>query len=286
MKKQVAFWLTMCCRAKYLVLDEPVDGLDPVMRRQVWSLMMGDVAERGTTVLVSSHNLREINEVCDTAALLHNGKIIFSSELDNLKGDIHKLQLAFSDNTQEITREQLEETGLEMRIVMECKANKAIRTLSIVMMVISGIAVAGAVAVIVLDKKGIIKLKSAAKVKENADVQAESVENTETPVDVVEEEKGIILEQMKNDPKNASKPENIKEKMIEGRINKFFESACLVDQGYVKEDKITVGQYTENTAKELGGSIKINSFVKFERGEGLEKKEEDFASEIEKLVNG
>ena len=74
--------------------------------------------------------------------------------------------------------------------------------------------------------------------------------------------------------------------MIEGRINKFFESACLVDQGYVKEDKVTVGQYTEATAKELGGSIKINSFVKFERGEGLEKKEEDFASEIEKLVNG
>jgi elongation factor Ts len=106
------------------------------------------------------------------------------------------------------------------------------------------------------------------------------------PESVLANEKEIALTQINNDPKNASKPENIKEKMIEGRINKFFESACLVDQGYVKEDKITVGQYTENTAKELGGSIKINSFVKFERGEGLEKKEEDFASEIEKLVNG
>ena len=106
------------------------------------------------------------------------------------------------------------------------------------------------------------------------------------PESVLANEKEIALTQINNDPKNASKPENIKEKMIEGRINKFFESACLVDQGYVKEDKITVGQYTENTAKELGGSIKSNSFVKFERGEGLEKKEEDFASEIEKLVNG
>ena len=108
----------------------------------------------------------------------------------------------------------------------------------------------------------------------------------DVPESVIENEKEIILTQIKNDPKNASKPENIKEKMIEGRINKFYESACLVDQGYVKEDKITVGQYTENTGKELGGKIKINSFVKFERGEGLEKREDDFASEIEKLVNG
>lgn len=65
MQKQAAFWLTMCCMPEYLILDEPVDGLDPVMRRQVWSLLLGDVAERGTTVLVSSHNLRELEDVCD-----------------------------------------------------------------------------------------------------------------------------------------------------------------------------------------------------------------------------
>ncbi|MBR5217955.1 MAG: ABC transporter ATP-binding protein, partial [Oscillospiraceae bacterium] len=65
MQKQAAFWLTMCCMPECLILDEPVDGLDPVMRRQVWSLLLGDVAERGTTVLVSSHNLRELEDVCD-----------------------------------------------------------------------------------------------------------------------------------------------------------------------------------------------------------------------------
>ena len=65
MQKQVAFWLTMCCQPDYLILDEPVDGLDPVMRRQVWSLIMSDVAERGTTVLLSSHNLRELEDACD-----------------------------------------------------------------------------------------------------------------------------------------------------------------------------------------------------------------------------
>ncbi len=65
MQKQAAFWITMSCMPEYLILDEPVDGLDPVMRRQVWSLLLGDVAERGTTVLVSSHNLRELEDVCD-----------------------------------------------------------------------------------------------------------------------------------------------------------------------------------------------------------------------------
>lgn len=73
MQKQAAFWLTMCCMPEYLILDEPVDGLDPVMRRQVWSLLLGDVAERGTTVLVSSHNLRELEDVCDHVGIMNQG---------------------------------------------------------------------------------------------------------------------------------------------------------------------------------------------------------------------
>ena len=74
MQKQAAFWLALCCRPDVLVLDEPVDGLDPVMRRQVWSLLMGDVAEHGTTVLVSSHNLRELEDVCDHVGILSRGR--------------------------------------------------------------------------------------------------------------------------------------------------------------------------------------------------------------------
>ncbi len=106
------------------------------------------------------------------------------------------------------------------------------------------------------------------------------------PESVIASEKEIAMTQLNNDPKLASKPEAIKEKMIEGRLNKFFENACLVDQGYVKEDKMTVAQYTESVSKELGGKIAVSSFVKFERGEGLEKREDDFAGEIEKLVKG
>ena len=97
MQKQSAFWLALCCNPDLLVLDEPVDGLDPVMRRQVWSLLMGDVAQRGTTVLVSSHNLRELEDICDHIGLLHQGGVIFERELDSLQSDIHKVQCAFAE---------------------------------------------------------------------------------------------------------------------------------------------------------------------------------------------
>lgn len=106
------------------------------------------------------------------------------------------------------------------------------------------------------------------------------------PESVLETEKEIAMTQLNNDPKTAEKPDAIKQKMIEGRLNKFYENACLLDQGYVKEDKDTVAQYTEKTGKELGGKIMIASFVKYERGEGIEKREDDFAGEIEKLVKG
>ncbi len=95
MQKQAAFWLTMCCRAKYLVLDEPVDGLDPVMRRQVWSLMMSDVAEHGTTVLVSSHNLRELEDVCDHVGIMNRGRVLLERSLSDLQENIVKVQVVW-----------------------------------------------------------------------------------------------------------------------------------------------------------------------------------------------
>ena len=97
MQKQAAFWLTMCCMPEYLILDEPVDGLDPVMRRQVWSLLLGDVAERGTTVLVSSHNLRELEDVCDHVGIMNHGKVLLQRSLSDLQDNTVKLQVAFRD---------------------------------------------------------------------------------------------------------------------------------------------------------------------------------------------
>lgn len=97
MQKQVAFWLALCCMPDYLILDEPVDGLDPVMRRQVWSLVMGDVAERGTTVLVSSHNLRELEDVCDHVGIMDHGRVLLERSLAQLQENMVKLQVVFQD---------------------------------------------------------------------------------------------------------------------------------------------------------------------------------------------
>ncbi len=95
MQKQAAFWLTMSCMPEVLVLDEPVDGLDPVMRRQVWSLLLDDVAARGTTVLVSSHNLRELEDVCDHVGIMNRGKILLERSLSELQDNTVKLQVAY-----------------------------------------------------------------------------------------------------------------------------------------------------------------------------------------------
>ena len=97
MQKQAAFWLSLCIRPEILVLDEPVDGLDPVMRRQVWSLLMADAAERGITVLVSSHNLRELEDVCDHVGILDHGRLLLERSLSELQENIVKVQLALQE---------------------------------------------------------------------------------------------------------------------------------------------------------------------------------------------
>ena len=93
MQKQAAFHLAICCRPDVLILDEPVDGLDPVMRRQVMSLILADVAERGTTVLISSHNLRELEDVCDHVGIMDQGRMLLEKSLADIQGTTHKLQL-------------------------------------------------------------------------------------------------------------------------------------------------------------------------------------------------
>ena len=108
----------------------------------------------------------------------------------------------------------------------------------------------------------------------------------DVPEAVIANEKDIILNQIKNDPKNATKPEAILEKMASGKLAKFYDNNCLLFQAYVKDDSMTVGKYVESVAKELGAELSVAAFVKYEKGEGIEKREDNFAAEIEKLVNG
>ena len=107
MQKQAAFWLAVCCMPEYLILDEPVDGLDPVMRRQVWSLLLGDVSERGTTVLVSSHNLRELEDVCDHVGIMNKGKVLLERSLCDLQDNTVKLQVAYAGVTEPMLPSEL-----------------------------------------------------------------------------------------------------------------------------------------------------------------------------------
>lgn len=93
MQKQAAFHLSLCIHPDVLILDEPVDGLDPVMRRQVWSLILSDVAQRGTTVLISSHNLRELEDICDHVGIMDNGRMIIERSLAHMQGNTAKLQI-------------------------------------------------------------------------------------------------------------------------------------------------------------------------------------------------
>lgn len=95
MQRQAAFWITMSCLPEYLVLDEPVDGMDPVMRRQVWQVLLDDVSARGTTVLLSSHNLRELEDVCDHVGIMDKGKVLLERTLSDLQDNTVKLQVAY-----------------------------------------------------------------------------------------------------------------------------------------------------------------------------------------------
>ncbi len=104
MQKQAAFLLAISCKPELLILDEPVDGLDPVMRRQIWNILLNAVSEEKMTVLVSSHNLRELEDVCDHVGIMHKGQVILERSLSDLQGSVTKLQMAFEgDELPDIT---------------------------------------------------------------------------------------------------------------------------------------------------------------------------------------
>ncbi len=110
------------------------------------------------------------------------------------------------------------------------------------------------------------------------------VNKEDVPQSALDEEKAILIAQAKNDEKNANKPDAVIEKMVMGRMGKFYERSCLAEQVYVKDDSMTVGKYTAACAKEFGGKIAIDSFYLFEKGEGLEKREDNFGDEIASML--
>lgn len=128
MKKQVAFWLSLSAMPEVLILDEPLDGLDPVMRKQVLNLVIADVTDREMTVLVSSHNLRELEDICDWVGILHEGRMIMEKPLDDLKGAVHKYQLMLDEDIAEKLSENenvlhISNTGSVYSLIMRGEAD-------------------------------------------------------------------------------------------------------------------------------------------------------------------
>ena len=124
MKKQAAFWLTIAARPELLLLDEPVDGLDPVMRRQIMSLILADVAEHGTTVLVSSHNLRELEDICDHVGIMDKGKMLLEKSLADMQGSTIKVQLV-GEIPEGLTILHRADTGRLKTLVLRATAEEA-----------------------------------------------------------------------------------------------------------------------------------------------------------------
>ena len=121
---------------------------------------------------------------------------------------------------------------------------------------------------------------------QTAAMEVKYLNKESVPADVLAEEEAILIKQMKEDPKMANKPDNILANIVKGRLGKFYENNCLLEQAYVKDDSMSVSKYVESVAKELGGSIKVTGYVRFDKGEGIQKREEDYGAEIAKMIQG
>ena len=121
---------------------------------------------------------------------------------------------------------------------------------------------------------------------QTAAMEVKYLDKESVPASVIEEEQNILINQMKEDPKMANKPEQVLQNIVKGRLGKFYETNCLLEQAYVKDDSMSVSKYVASVAKELGGSIKVTGYVRFDKGAGIEKREEDYGAEIAKMIQG
>ena len=121
---------------------------------------------------------------------------------------------------------------------------------------------------------------------QTAAMEVKYLDKESVPAAVLAEEEAILINQMKEDPKMANKPEAVLANIVKGRIGKFYENNCLLEQAYVKDDSMSVSKYVASVAKELGGSIKVTGYVRYDKGAGIEKREEDYGAEIAKMIQG
>lgn len=232
----------------------------------------------------------EVNSETDFVAKNQNFKDfvkgILKTILANKPADVDALLACTFDGASENVEAVLKQK------IFEIGENMSIRRFEIVEGTLSSyIHGGGTIGVIVNAQTDIADVTAVKAVLKNVALQAAAMnpsylDKEDVPASAIEAEKEILIQQIKNDEKNANKPENIIEKMVAGKIGKFYDQNCLMQQEYVKDDSLKVNAYVEAEAKALGGAIKVTKFVRYEKGEGLQKREDNFAEEIEKLTQG
>lgn len=201
------------------------------------------------------------------------------SDVDDL---LTKTLVGSNDSVEEVLREKILKIGENMKIRRFTRYEGA---------VVSYIHAGGRIGVLVKIEADDAVKNNAGFVEMGKDVAMQIaalnplyLDKASVPASVIEKEKEILIAQIKNDPKNANKPEQIVEKMVVGRINKYYENNCLLQQSFVKDGNVTVAQFVEAQAKEFGGNATVVDFVRYEKGEGLAKKEDNFADEVANMV--
>ena len=284
----------MDCKKALVEADGDVEKAVKILREKGLATAekkAGRVAAEGRVDIMTKNGVTAMIEV--------NSETDFAAKSDNFKDLVTGLLETIIDkkptSVEELltmpfagTAETVQSTLVEKIAVI--KENLSIRRFVVVEGVTSSyIHGAGSTGVVVKFETNVADKDGFAEYAKNIALQIAAgnppkyVNIEDVPAEAVAEEKAVLIAQMKNDPKNANKPDNILDKIVSGRLGKFYERVCLVEQGYVKEDSMSVGAYTKATAKELGGDIKILSFNLYEKGEGIEKKEEDYAAEIARL---
>ena len=244
-----------------------------------------DVMTVGNTTAIVEVN-SETDFVAKNATFQQFVKDVLKSIIENKPADVEALLASKFVGTEGTVAEALAEN------IYKIGEKLSIRRFTVVEGVVSTyIHGMGATGVIVNFETDVADKDGFAECAKNVALQTAAMDvkyldKDSVPASVLAEEKAILIKQMQEDPKMANKPQQVLEKIVEGRLGKFYENNCLTEQLYVKDDSMTVAKYVASVAKELGGSIKILGYVRYDKGEGIQKREEDFAAEIEKMVKG
>ena len=291
-QQRIAIARSLLLKPSVLLLDEPFSALDAKIRQQMREELKKIQAELGITVVFVTHDQEEAMALSHRIVVMNKGKFeqvgtpteIYDNPATKYVASFIG-EMNFVEKDGKTVEEKVQELFLAVR--ENIKVRRFARYEG---KVVSYVHAGGKIGVLVnfdtaLDADNAEFVQMGKNIAmQIAAMNPAYLDEASVPAEVLEKEKEILIAQMKEDPKMANKPEAVLGKIVDGKIGKYYKENCLVDQQFVMDGEITVGKYVENTAKALGSDIKIVSFVRFEKGEGIEKRVDDFAAEVAGMV--